>query len=105
MDQQQKAQTQVVNEVDIVDVSQDHMQALIFPPNYKKQFKFKGKVKSISSFNSEGPFDVLPMHENFVTMINQKVVMVDEAGNKREFALEKALLEASNNIVKIFIEF
>ena len=77
----------------------------IYIPSYKQPLDFKGYVKSISSVNSEGAFDILPMHENFVTVINGNLVIVDESGKKREFQVERALLEASENVVKVFVEF
>jgi len=47
----------------------------------------------------------LPEHENFVTLIVEGVVIVDENGQKHEFKLGKGLLEAESNLVKIFVEF
>ena len=85
--------------------SESEFMAIIFPPNYKKNYAFRGKVKSLSSKNSEGPFDILPEHENFVTVAHEMITMVDTQGKKIEIALEKAVLEASNNLVKVFIEF
>ena len=79
--------------------------AVIFPPNYKKNYAFRGLIKSFSSQNSEGPFDILPEHENFVTLAHDKITIVDLEGKKLEFAIGKAVLEASNNTVKVFIEF
>ena len=85
--------------------SETEFMAVIFPPNYKKNYAFRGKVKSFSSQNSEGPFDILPEHENFVTVANDKITMVDLEGKKIEMPIGKAVLEASNNLVKVFIEF
>ncbi len=85
--------------------SESEFMAVIFPPNYKRNYAFRGKVKSFSSQNSEGPFDILPEHENFVTMAHDKITMVDLEGKKIEIVIEKAVLEASNNLVKVFIEF
>lgn len=88
-----------------ITVREDALLALIFPPNYKGEMAYKGHVKSISSINTEGAIDILPMHENFVTMVKDKITLVDEQGKTHEFSLEKAVLEASNNVVKVFIEF
>lgn len=85
--------------------SETEFMAIVFPPNYKKDFAFRGKIKSFSSQNSEGKFDILPEHENFVTMAHDKITMVDVAGKTIEITVEKAVLEASNNLVKVFIEF
>jgi len=77
----------------------------VLPPSYKRHLAYSGYVKSLSSTNSEGNFDILPMHENFASIVHGPIVIVDEAGNKREIAVEKALVEASNNLVKVFVEF
>ena len=83
----------------------DALYAMIFPPNNKENYAFRGYVKSISSTNSEGIFDILPEHENFVTLISEKITLVGVDGKKMEFELGKAVVEASNNLVKVFIEF
>ncbi len=77
----------------------------IFPPNYKTDLNFSGYVRSLSSANAKGPFDILPMHENFVTIALGNVVLVDEDGRKLEFAVGKAVIEASNNLVKVFVDY
>ena len=79
--------------------------AAIFSPNYKKELDFRGYIQSLSSNNSEGAFDVLPLHENFVTILYGDLVIVDDAGQSRSFQVDRAVLEASNNIVKVFVEF
>lgn len=77
----------------------------IFPPNYKTNLNFAGYVKSVSSTNEKGPFDILPMHENFVTVAKGNLVAVDENSKQLNFALENAVLEVSNNIVKVFVDY
>ena len=74
-------------------------------PNYKEQMAYEGFVKSLTSSNSEGTFDILPMHENFVTVVEGKVVVVDEGGKTRDFEVGKAVIEASNNFIKVFVQF
>lgn len=96
-------QTQTTENLEAI--RKDALFAVIYPPNYKEKYAFAGYVKSITSTNSEGVFDILPQHENFVTLINNKITMLDEQGKKLEFELEKALVEASNNLVRVFIEF
>jgi F0F1-type ATP synthase epsilon subunit len=86
-------------------IRSDAFYTVIIAPNYKKQLGFSGYVRSISGVNSEGNFDVLPLHENFVTILSGKLLVVDEAGRRLEFAVERALLEASNNLVKVYVDF
>ena len=87
------------------EVNAHSFEAFVYPPNYKSEFLFHGLVKSISSTNSEGAFDILPMHENFVTTLRDKVVIVDDKDKTHEFNVGRAVLEASENLVKVFVEF
>ena len=64
---------------------------------------FEGKALSVSGTNSRGPFDILPMHENFISLIKEKIIIAGSTGQKREIACENGLLEVSENRVRIFI--
>lgn len=64
---------------------------------------FLGKAKSVSSKNKVGPFDVLPMHENFISMLYDKVTVVKPGGEKEEIACEHGILEVSENRVRVFL--
>lgn len=64
---------------------------------------YEGRARSISSVNSVGPFDILPQHENFVSLISKKVTIFDAAGKKYEYAILHGLLEVSGDIVRVFI--
>ena len=79
--------------------------AAVMPPSYKRHLAYSGFVKSLSAKNGEGTFDILPLHENFVSMVSGTVRIVDESGKELELSVDKALIEASNNLVKVFVEF
>lgn len=64
---------------------------------------FEGKARSVSSVNSVGPFDVLPKHENFISLINKKVTIFDQSGKKLEFPIENGLLEVADDVVRVFV--
>lgn len=82
------------------------LNTIVYIPNYFDQTAaFRGKAKSVSGINAEGPFDILPEHENFVTTIKDKLTIIDTKDKKIEFPLGKGLIEATNNQVKVFIEF
>ncbi len=74
-------------------------------PNYKKSLSYKGIAKSVTAKNSEGTFDILPMHENFVTLVRDTLIVVDGEGKRHDFAIGNATLEATDNSVKVFVEF
>ncbi len=64
---------------------------------------FDGRAASVSSFNKIGPFDILGRHENFITMLKDKVTIVDTQGKRTEFPCTQGLLEVSENRVRIFL--
>ena len=77
----------------------------VFAPNYKNSLSYSGYVRSLSSVNEKGPFDILPMHENFMTVVLGNVVLVDEDGRRLEFNVGQAVIEASGNLVKVFVNY
>lgn len=83
----------------------DNFFTAVYTPSYKKHLAYRGKVKSLSSVNNEGNFDILPLHENFISIITGPLIIVDELGKKREINTDKALIEVSGNIVKVFVDY
>lgn len=64
---------------------------------------FKGKVSSLSSTNQKGVFDILPLHANFITLVNQKVTVVTDQGLTQEIIVSNGILRFSENAVEIFL--
>jgi len=68
-----------------------------------QEILFNGKARSVSSKNSRGPFDILPEHANFITIIeNQNIDIVDEKGAKMTIKVEQGILHQANDIVSIY---
>lgn len=62
-----------------------------------------GNAHSISSENSDGPFDVLPMHANFITLVsNTPITVIGENGHGREFMFKQAIVYVANNVAKVY---
>lgn len=65
---------------------------------------FAGNVKAVSSVNKKGPFDILPLHENFITLIAGIITirpsMVD---TKIEVPIIAGVLKVKDNKVEIYI--
>lgn len=64
---------------------------------------FSGEAVAVSSVNDVGPFDVLPRHENFISILAKKVVIFQEKNNKQELTIEKGIIKARQNRVQIFL--
>lgn len=64
---------------------------------------YEGKVKALSCVNDKGPFDILAYHANFISLIKDKVTIVDPSGAKKEFPIGKGVLKVFENTVSIFV--
>lgn len=69
-----------------------------------KEDVFSGEALSVSSVNSVGPFDILPEHAKFVTLIEkQKVVVVLPDRSKKEYNFDLAIVHVLDNQVNVYI--
>ncbi len=64
---------------------------------------YEGDVSALSSVNERGPFDVLPMHENFISIIGQKLVLTLKNGEIKEFPVDKGVMRTYKNNVDVFL--
>jgi len=66
---------------------------------------FEGQAYAISSINDKGPFDILPQHENFITLIKNKIIVHTTPKEKVEIQIENGLARVSENKVDMFVNF
>lgn len=64
---------------------------------------FEGSAIAVSSFNDDGPFDILPMHANFISIIKKKLVLFETKDKVKEFKVDNAILKASENFIRVFL--
>ena len=64
---------------------------------------FHGEVKAISSINDKGPFDILPQHANFISIIKKYVVLRIQEKQEKRIELESGILKVRNNNVEIYL--
>lgn len=64
---------------------------------------FQGNAVAISSVNESGPFDILPLHANFICMIKDSVTIYETQKKTRKIPLEKGILKVFENNVAIFL--
>lgn len=64
---------------------------------------WEGDAFSVSSQNSNGEFDILGMHSNFITLIrNEPIKIVQTDGKENTYTFKQSVLSVNNNKVKIF---
>lgn len=53
---------------------------------------FEGEVRAVSSYNSRGLFDILPIHSNFISVLRQKLILYKIDGSKQEMHLDSGVM-------------
>jgi F0F1-type ATP synthase epsilon subunit len=64
---------------------------------------FEGDVDRISSFNEVGPFDIYPMHANFISIIRQGLALYNKRNKIKEVKFEQAVMKVKQDQVHIFL--
>ena len=63
---------------------------------------FEGDASSVSSYNDVGPFDILPMHENFISLIKDKLI-IHSRKEQKEKKIYNGVLKVKDNKVDIYL--
>lgn len=64
---------------------------------------FEGKAESVTSTNSKGLFDILADHANFITLIENKPIIIRVPGKQPlSFTFPIAIIYTSQNTVNIY---
>ena len=65
---------------------------------------WEGAAQSVSSANRDGPFDVLPQHARFITMLSDTPLTVRPlSGDTQTFALRRAVMHVRDNTVAVYV--
>lgn len=70
--------------------------------NSPERVIWEGPAKWVSSINSDGPFDILPFHANFITIIENKPIRVKTQDQIIEYVFPYSIVYAHNNLVNIY---
>ncbi len=95
----QEDKSKVADKVDTGDA--DHMHVKVYAP-----FKvyFDGIAQSISAVNDTGPFDILPRHHNFMTLISQGEVIVRTDQGEEKFKIMRGIMHVKADDVVVFLD-
>ena len=63
---------------------------------------FQGKADSVSSENKQGPFDILPQHANFITIVEKHPVILRSGGKKTKYDFDRVIIYTHNNYVSCY---
>lgn len=64
---------------------------------------FESEAKSVSAQNSQGKFDILPLHANFITLVENQPITIEKLDHtKVQFTFPLAIIYAYLNQVSIY---
>ncbi len=65
---------------------------------------FDGTALSISAVNDTGPFDILPQHHNFITLLNSCIVCVRTEKSDEKIQINKGVMHVKADRVIVFLD-
>lgn len=65
---------------------------------------WEGNAEAVSSENSDGPFDILPEHANFITLIKSKPIVIHRSDGDTNYSFSRAVVHAINDTVSIYVQ-
>lgn len=70
----------------------------------REKIIYKGRIKSLSSLNESGKFDVLPKHANFISLIKDYLIIKEAGGDTRRLALDSGVIRVLKDSIDVFLE-
>ncbi len=64
---------------------------------------FEGEATALSSFNEKGPFDVLPFHTHFISIVKNQITVYEPTGKKQQFPIDGGVLRVLDDVVDILL--
>lgn len=69
----------------------------------REKIVFQEEVYALSSVNEKGPFDVLPEHENFISLVYEVVTLHKKSGEKEDIKIEGGVMKVFKNKVEVYL--
>ena len=69
--------------------------------NSPERLLWEGEAIWVSSNNSQGPFDILPFHTNFVTILEGEKITINTGSEIKEYTFAHTVIYVHAN--KVFI--
>ena len=64
---------------------------------------YGGNIKSLTSYNDSGKFDILKDHTNFIATIKNQLEILTDTDEKKVFPVDKGVIRVVNNIVDVYL--
>jgi len=70
----------------------------------RTQILFNDDVKSLTSKNDTGLFDILPEHSNFISLIGGSIIIGKLNGQKQEIPVKNGVIKVKDNAIYCYID-
>jgi F0F1-type ATP synthase epsilon subunit len=64
---------------------------------------FEGKASAVSMKNETGVLDILPYHTNFISIVKEFVLFIDQAGKENKIPIDTGIVKVYQNEVKVYL--
>jgi F0F1-type ATP synthase epsilon subunit len=69
------------------------------------QTYYEGGAESMSAVNDTGPFDILPRHHNFMTLVNAGEITIRTGREQdKKIRISKGVMHVRHNKVTLFLD-
>ena len=68
------------------------------------QIYFEGEAYSVSAVNSVGPFDVLPKHHNFLSILESCTLSIQAPEGEKKLHISRGLMHVKADRVVVFVD-
>jgi len=65
---------------------------------------FNGEAFSISASNDTGPFDILPRHHNFMTLLSPGEIIIRTSRGEEKFRIARGIMHVKADQVIVFLD-
>jgi hypothetical protein len=65
---------------------------------------FDDAADSVTAINLTGPFDILPGHKNFMTLLTRGDIIVRSKNGAQKLKIERGVMHVRKNVVEIFLD-
>jgi F0F1-type ATP synthase epsilon subunit len=64
---------------------------------------YDGEATGVSSKNSKGIFDILLNHANFISLLNETLIIHQAGGGDKAIPMTNAIVKAKENRVEVYV--
>ena len=65
---------------------------------------YNGPAQSVSAVNNTGPFDILPRHHNFMTLLAPCDILVRHGDEQEKITIQRGVMHVKANEVIVFLD-